>query len=236
MDVWTVTRTILEKSPGIKRKELLPLVMKKTGLGQSAICEHWTSLEVRGKIYREKGRYYLEAPSKAARPYTVVLSEEQRQSLVRVLLGAQRGAAEPAVLSKAPRVHFHVTQQIVGHTAQRQLPVVGFNIYNLNEYPMRLRVEARTFLGGKKLGLVQDRRGYYSGEREWLLDPFSAVINGNFPIQAECQQSREELTIEVQVIATDEHGNWQQLSPKSWTYKRDTNSWFYEPSALTSGK
>lgn len=62
MDKWTATRTILEKNPGIKRKELLPKVMKLTDKGKSVITDAFSRFEYRGKIFREKGRYYLEEP------------------------------------------------------------------------------------------------------------------------------------------------------------------------------
>ena len=117
-----------------------------------------------------------------------------------------------------------------------QLPTVGFNISNLNDYAIRFRVEARTILDGRELGLIMDRKGYYSGERVWLLDAFNAIRNGSFTIQEECLHSNGELTIEVRVIVIDENGREQKLSPKSWTYNRNTRSWFYEPTVIIEDK
>lgn len=68
MDVWTVVRTVLEKSPGIKAKELIRKVREKTGLARSTIYDRMASFELQGKIYREKGRYYLEKPQKPSKP------------------------------------------------------------------------------------------------------------------------------------------------------------------------
>ena len=62
MDIEMVTRTILEKNPGLKANRLLEKVSKKTGKGRSAIYEAWEHLENQCKIYREKGCYYLEKP------------------------------------------------------------------------------------------------------------------------------------------------------------------------------
>ena len=63
MDVWTATRIILEKNPGLKRKFLLPKVRKKTGLGHSAVHEEWRRLvDYQKKLYRVKGCYYLKDP------------------------------------------------------------------------------------------------------------------------------------------------------------------------------
>jgi len=67
MDKWTAIRTILEKNPGIKRKELLPKVMKLTGKGRSVITDAFSHFEYIGKIYREKGRYYLDEPIRDTR-------------------------------------------------------------------------------------------------------------------------------------------------------------------------
>jgi predicted transcriptional regulator len=63
MNIWTVVRTVLEKNPGIKAKELIKKVRGKTGLSRSTIYEHLNSLVLRGMIYREKGKYWLEKPS-----------------------------------------------------------------------------------------------------------------------------------------------------------------------------
>lgn len=63
MEIETATRTILKKNPAIKNKELLPKVKKMTGKGRTAITDEWASMELRGKLYREKGHYWLEKPS-----------------------------------------------------------------------------------------------------------------------------------------------------------------------------
>lgn len=64
MDISTVVRTVLEKNPGMKAKELIAKVREKTGLSRSVVYGHLGSFEVQGKIYREKGRYWLEKPQK----------------------------------------------------------------------------------------------------------------------------------------------------------------------------
>ena len=64
MDIWTVVRTILEKNPGIKGDKLWRKVREKTDLSRSTIYGHLSSFELKDKIYREKGRYWLEKPSK----------------------------------------------------------------------------------------------------------------------------------------------------------------------------
>jgi V8-like Glu-specific endopeptidase len=65
MDIWTATRTVLEKNPGLRRKFLLPQVIVKTGKGKTAICSKWSTWALQGKIYREKGKYWLEKPTQS---------------------------------------------------------------------------------------------------------------------------------------------------------------------------
>lgn len=67
MDIETATRTILDKNPGIKSKELLRQVKKLTGKGRSAIFEKWQSLYLQSKLYREKGRYWNKKPREPQR-------------------------------------------------------------------------------------------------------------------------------------------------------------------------
>jgi len=64
MDIEKVIRTVLRISPGIRAKELVARVRAKTDLSRSTIYEHLTTLCRKGKIYREKGRYWLEKPEK----------------------------------------------------------------------------------------------------------------------------------------------------------------------------
>lgn len=59
MDIWTATRTVLEKNPGIKAEYLIEKLRGKTGLSRSTIYEHLGSFELQGKVKREKGHYYL---------------------------------------------------------------------------------------------------------------------------------------------------------------------------------
>jgi len=145
----------------------------------------------------------------------------------------------PSPITKAyekhpiPRTNFEITQRIFKNPqTKRQLPSVGFNLFNLNDYPIGVKVEARAILGGRNLGLIQDRKGYYSGKTEWSLNPWGGVVNGNFTIPKECVESNEELTIEVRVTII-ENGSKRTLRPVSWTYMRIENDWFYEPRAFT---
>lgn len=68
LDFWTVVRTIIEKNPGIKSNELIQKVKKKTGKSRSTIYDHLSTFDNQDKIYREKGRYWIEKPSSNSKP------------------------------------------------------------------------------------------------------------------------------------------------------------------------
>lgn len=61
-DLWTTVRTVLEKNPGLSAKYLIKQLRGKTGLSRSTIYEHLSSFELRGRIQREKGKYWLKKP------------------------------------------------------------------------------------------------------------------------------------------------------------------------------
>ena len=65
MEIEAATRTILEKSPGLRAKDLLLKVKHWTGKSRSTIFQEWESLVLRGELYRKKGRYWNEKPREA---------------------------------------------------------------------------------------------------------------------------------------------------------------------------
>jgi hypothetical protein len=169
-----------------------------------------------------------------------------------VLYGlAEFGPTEPGPLVEGKRINnqsrkqysfpivpFEVTQRIrdrerdcyLPPNFQRPFPSVGFNMWNCNDYPVRVRVRVRMILGGRDKGLIPDPKGYYNGETEMPFGPKpDGLVNGNFSVTEECEKSGEDLTLQVSVIAIDPDNIGHRLSPKSWTYMRKENSWFYEP-------
>ena len=62
MDIWKVVRTVLEKIPGLRAKDLMSQLKNKSGLSRSTLYEHLGSLENQKKINREKGHYWLSEP------------------------------------------------------------------------------------------------------------------------------------------------------------------------------
>lgn len=214
MNISDAVRTVLEKNPGMRSKHLIEELEKKTGLSRSTIFEHLSSFEVKREIYREMGRYYLPDRWKA-------FSNSQSRKH-----------------HSFPNVPFEVTQRLIDvenrrylpPNFQRPFPSVGFNIWNLNDYPVRVRLRVRMILGGRDKGLIPDPKGYYNDETEMSFGPKpDGLVNGNFSVTEECEKSSEELTLQVSVIAIDLDNMGHRLSPKSWTYMRKENSWFYEP-------
>lgn len=133
-------------------------------------------------------------------------------------------------LAEVPRVEFSITQRLANNPFQkREFPNVGFSLKNLNRFPIKVRVEALPILGGKKLGLIQDRKNYYNGKTVWgPYDYDEGIINANFDVPVECVDSSEELTLVVRVAVIDPF-NREHVKIKGWTYMPAKNDWFYEP-------
>jgi hypothetical protein len=137
------------------------------------------------------------------------------------------------ILISQPKINMNVTQTIHGSKQKRFLPSVGFNLFNPNSFPVKVKLKTSVILGGRNLGFVKDKKGYYFGKRIINLNVGGGLGNGNFSIPQECVTSREELTIEIQSVVIDQFDNEYQRLPQSWTYMRDTNNWYYEPSGFT---
>lgn len=136
-----------------------------------------------------------------------------------------------------PKISWIITQGVLGNPRQRrELPSVGFNINNLNDYQVRVRIEARVFLGGRDLGLVDDSKGYYNGKAKVNLEPFgdtySGLGNGSFSVPQECVTSNEELAIEVRIKIFYLRNRVYEHLPRGYAYSRKDNAWFLEPKAF----
>jgi len=128
-----------------------------------------------------------------------------------------------------PVIDFRITQSVRNNPLiRREFPSIGFNISNPNDYPLRAKVEARPILGGKDLGLLEDSKGYYTGEELWNLNPRKTIF-GNFSVPKKCVDSTEDLKIEVRVTAIDQYGRSYAYLPQCWSYVRKHNYWFLEP-------
>jgi len=130
-----------------------------------------------------------------------------------------------------PPIHFEITQIVRNEPRfpPRNLPDVGFNLGHLGDsLPVKVKVEAKTILAGKDLGLIQDREGYYSGKAEWNLNP-RTITFGHFNVPVECVDSAEDLKIEVRITIIDQYERQHRYLPQCWTYVRKDNYWFLEP-------
>ena len=134
-----------------------------------------------------------------------------------------------------PLVHFNITQAVQNNPMiKRKLPNVGFSIRNSSDSPIRAKVKARVFLGSRDLGLVEGSQrggkymGYYDGKTLWNLNPYTLFF-GNFSVPKICAEINENLRIEVSVTLIDIDRQEHKLLPVSWTFMRDKNDWFLEP-------
>ena len=95
---------------------------------------------------------------------------------------------------------FEVTQELL-NGPKRNFPDVGFNIVNPNNFPIRVKVLVKTFLGRKNLGISH---GHYSGERIWNINP-STRIFGHFQVDEKTLKSKENIRLEVTVAHIDQN-------------------------------
>jgi hypothetical protein len=130
----------------------------------------------------------------------------------------------PSVL---PKIH---------QDAPRQLPSVGFLLTNSGSFPsVKAKIKLTVFLGSGKVCDVDDKHGYYSGETLWHLNPMESIF-GNFTIPAECASSQETLRIQIDMTAIDAYERAHEFLPCCYTYVRENNSWFLEPTSFENLK
>ena len=140
---------------------------------------------------------------------------------------------EKYTLPLVPPIQFEITQIVRNNPTipRRKMPNVGFNLSHLgNSNPVKAKVEARIFLGGKSLGLVNSN--YYNGNVSWHLNPLTQFF-GNFNVPNECTKSDEKLTIEVKATIIDIYEKEHELLPECFTYIRKDNNWFLEPTSFS---
>jgi hypothetical protein len=144
---------------------------------------------------------------------------------------------ESAITKTTPLIHYEITQSIQNTIHKRSLPDVGFNIRNWNSHPLKAKVQARVILGGGDLGLIKGNKrmgkylGYYDGKTPWNLNPYIQVF-GHFTLPPEySERPNDSLTIEVTVSLEDLNGEKFEYLPVCWTYDKEINDWFYEPTS-----
>jgi hypothetical protein len=157
------------------------------------------------------------------------------ESPLEISRNEQTDKKEELPSNQTPLIHYQITQSIQNTILKRSLPDVGFNIRNWNSYPLKAKVEARVILDGVNLGLIKGSErmgkylGYYDGKTEWNLNPYMQVF-GHFTLHEEfSKKPNESLSIEVKVTLEDLNGQKFEYLPVCWTYMKDTNDWFYEP-------
>ena len=104
---------------------------------------------------------------------------------------------------------------------------------NLNDFPIKVRMETRAIIGGKDYGEIRDEKGYYSGKTLWNINPRLTVF-GNFNAPRDCLDNSLDFKIEIKVTIIDYNNKEFSMLPVSWTYMRNKNSWFFEPKSFTN--
>jgi hypothetical protein len=118
-----------------------------------------------------------------------------------------------------------------------QLPLVGFSITPVGRFiPIKARIAARVFLCGNDLGEIDDsEKPYYSGKIVWNLNP-GLTFNGNFCLPKECGERKENLQLELRITVIDPYEREHELLPVCYTYDREREFWFLEPTSFNELK
>lgn len=132
-----------------------------------------------------------------------------------------------------PPIHYNILPIFY---QKENKPRAGFIITNLGPLPAKAAVTVRAFLGEKDLGLIENpKKPYYSGKLLWNLNP-GLAFRGNFPVKKEWVDSTERLRLEVQVTVFDIDDRPHEKLPVCYTYVRDQNYWYLEPTSHTELK
>ena len=130
----------------------------------------------------------------------------------------------------------HLVPPLVFHLAPRKgesklasLPTVVFIIENHGIHlSTRFKVKIRLFLGSDEVEWKVSP--YYSGQITWNLNAGQTFV-GNFEVPKECVSSPRKLRAETQITVINQYDRPHKLLPECFTYVRDKNHWFTEPTS-----
>jgi hypothetical protein len=130
-----------------------------------------------------------------------------------------------------PAIRVNVTQTPLGSSQIRQMPQVGWELFNDSSYQLKIRIEVHPILGGRDLHPLSDND--MNGTKRYFVEPHAAAFgNGLFSLPIECARSGEELILEMRSSAEDfnepQKGEYKFV-PKWWKYMRKENQWSYYP-------
>ena len=114
-------------------------------------------------------------------------------------------------------------------------PRAGFVITNLGPLPAKAKIFVKAFLGRKGLGLIRDGMRYYSGGTKWNLDA-GFQFRGNFGLTKDMIDSTDTLRLEVRATIFDIHDQPHEKFPLCFTYVRNKNYWYTEPTSFSEIK
>jgi hypothetical protein len=140
-----------------------------------------------------------------------------------------------------PLVTFNIEQGAPDKPMLSTFPtIITYVAHRSPSLPVKARIEVKKVLGNQDLGIIQDEKGYYSGETDWHLNPAS-VIRGNFSVSKE-YENQKDFRIEARLTVIDEYERPHTFLPQAWTWvkRKDPHSekeqryWFLEPRSFTN--
>jgi len=155
-----------------------------------------------------------------------------------VVLALDKGLKEQGryLESPVPIVGFGLFQDLYlpNRHLRTDLPQVVTLFTTPSNVPAKTKIKLTVFLGCKKLGVVEDEKGYYSGRTVHNVNP--PHYHGNFVVPRECVDSTEALIIQVDKTLVDKDGKEFPQFPVCYAYVRRSekdpgNYWFLEPTS-----
>ncbi len=124
-----------------------------------------------------------------------------------------------------PPVDAQITQQ-TPTGGVRKFPDVGFVLTHLGDsLPVKVRVTIRSVLNDESVVLPGE---YYSGKKEWNLNPRFG-FSGHFDMPSQLIPSDRPLELRVTLSITDQFGREHIQLPVGFVYVSEQNLWCAEP-------
>jgi hypothetical protein len=201
---------------------------------RDAILKKYSSINIRTLNRHLKKAFDKKAPTNKMETQKEPVSFNQEHSVL------VKGWDPPPDFSFSPNYEEAHRRKREAHEADGadkvQFPQVPFNWHNWSPYQLKVRLEVRVVLGGRNLGLIEDKKGYYNGEAYIPVEPYRGGLrDGCFTLPPDCARSTEETTIEVRARILDQNDSSKNEYTiiRSWTYDPKEKEWFYEPKAFT---
>jgi hypothetical protein len=180
------------------------------------------------ECHADIGRYWNSHPR--GNKYRV---KELKQRRDQIYERYTNGLVPGLVINMHPRAHEVVGAELLQVVCSIQ-PVGRF-------IPVRPKVIVQPYLGLEHLATINDVKPYYGGGIIWNLNA-GVVFTGNFTLPKECAESKDNLTIQLDITCIDPYEREHKRLPECFTYYRGKydgdleRGWYLEPTSFAELK